>query len=71
MTNTAIAAKTNAISYEEDALLCILSGNHFGDHAGTKELDTILKHSQMPEKSRVFGDKGCTGAHNREVDRAE
>ena len=46
----------------------ILSGHITpANRSDTKELDTVLKHSRMPEKSRVFGDKGYTSAHNREV----
>ena len=46
----------------------ILSGHiTLANRADTKELDTMLKHSQMPEKSRGFEDKGYTSAHNREI----
>jgi IS5 family transposase len=46
----------------------ILSGHATAaNRADTKELDTALERSRVPEKGRVFADKGYTSAHNREA----
>jgi IS5 family transposase len=54
-------------SVDIDSGLILASHATPANHSDTCELEALVKKSRLPEKSRVYADKGYTSAKNRKV----
>jgi len=54
-------------SVDVDSGLILAAHATPANHSDTCELETLVKKSRLPEKSRVYADKGYTSAKNRKI----